>query len=331
MKKKTFISLVIILIVIMIIQIIVFNIKEKKQNESTIDYNENSVTNNDINTSKIYPINTYKVFDIYKGPITIPDFEGIIYKMIFENIPSINTKYANMTQQAFNQEYSKSTSDINQMYIYSADNLYLITQQIKNVYKDSTPVFDYAEIDDKSIKNENSYCSFNINICFVNNQTISLKMYLSNTNSSASTEKPVIVEDNSSIQKLYETANEGFNKANAIEIIENIIDNMEQIKTDTRGYSVNKEMQYYDLHKDEINKLGIYSQDDFVEFVGEVKNISWNDDDSITGYSIDLSQITEDINYYTVDLYINYGNIERVALKMSVSKQINIEPQIKIK
>ena len=44
-----------------------------------------------------------------------------------------------------------------------------------------------------------------------------------------------------------------------------------------------------------------------------------------------MSNMTNDTNYYIVDLYINYGNIDRISLKMSVSKQINIIPQIKIK
>ena len=117
---------------------------------------------------------------------------------------------------------------------------------------------------------------------------------------------------------MYKESKEGFNKINAIETIQNIIDKAEQIKTDTRGYSINKEKQYYDLNKSDLSKLGIYSADDFVEFIGEI-------------YTIDMSNMTNDTNYYIVDLYINYGAIDRISLKMSVSKQINIIPQIKIK
>lgn len=343
MKRKTFIYVVIILVAVMFIQIIIFNLIEKNKNKNnTIYYNENFVKNDDIATSKIYPINTYKVFDIYKGPIQISDFEGMIYQMIFENIPKLNKNYSNMSQQKVIDDYNKNTSKINEMYIYSSDDLYLITQQIKNAYRDVVPVFDYVKIDENSIKDENGYCSFNIDIYFANNQTINLKMYLTdtqttltqnanNTSSIQNAGKTVIIEDNSAIQKLYKVSNEGFNKSDAIEIIQNIIDKAEQIKTDTRGYSINKEKQYYDLHKDDLNKLGIYSADDFVELAGEIKKVSWNDQDKITGYTIDMSEMTNDTNYNTVNLYINYGNIERISLKMSVSKQINIEPQIKIK
>ena len=342
MKRKTFIYVVIILVAVMFIQIIIFNLIEKNKNKNnTIYYNENFVKNDDIATSKIYPINTYKVFDIYKGPIQISDFEGMIYQMIFENIPKLNKNYSNMSQQKVIDDYNKNTSKINEMYIYSSDDLYLITQQIKNAYRDVVPVFDYVKIDENSIKDENGYCSFNIDIYFANNQTINLKMYLTdtqttltqnanNTSSIQNAGKTVIIEDNSAIQKLYKVSNEGFNKSDAIEIIQNIIDKAEQIKTDTRGYSINKEKQYYDLHKDDLNKLGIYSADDFVELAGEIKKVSWNDQDKITGYTIDMSEMTNDTNYNTVNLYINYGNIERISLKMSVSKQINIEPQIKI-
>lgn len=347
MKRKTFIYIVIILVAIMFTQIIIYNLKEKNK-KSTIYYNENFVTEDDIITSKIYPINTYKVFDIYKGPVQIEDFEGMIYKMIFENIPKINKNYSNKSQQEIIDDYNNNTSKINEMNIYTSDDLYLITQQIKNAYRDVVPVFDYVKIDENSIKDENGYCSFNIDVYFVNNQTISLKMYLTDTNTTSSkrdemanetnailpvlsNDKTIIVEDNSAIQKLYKESKEGFNKINAIETIQNIMDKAEQIKTDTRGYSINNEKQYYDLNKSDLSTLGIYSADDFVEFIGEIKKVSWNNQDKITGYTIDMSNMTNDTNYYIVDLYINYGNIDRISLKMSVSKQINIIPQIKIK
>ena len=48
-------------------------------------------------------------------------------------------------------------------------------------------------------------------------------------------------------------------------------------------------------------------------------------------YSIDTSSLITGTDYTTADLYINYGNIERIALKISVSNKINIVPQIRIK
>ena len=369
MKKITFVYIVIILVVLMVIQIIIFNLINKKEN-NVINSNKDTSTSDDLTTYKIYPINTFEVFDVYKGPIKLSDFEGIIYQMIYANIPWINNRNSKMSVKEIGDYYSQNTKWINAMYIYSSDDLYLIAQQINNVYKDIVPMFDYVKIDEKSIKDENGYCSFDIYIYFSNNQTISLKMYLTDeqpannnvatnivntadsANNNASTNmvnsnatidtankivdlssyhKPIIIEDNSGVQKLYKVTNEGFNRANALEIIESIIDKAEQIKKDTAGYSINKEKQYYDLHKEDLNELGIYSSDDFVEFIGSVKKISWNDQDKITGYSIDTSSLITGTDYTTADLYINYGNIERIALKISVSNKINIVPQIRIK
>ena len=51
--------------------------------------------------------------------------------MIFENIPKINKNYSNKSQQEIIDDYNNNTSKINEMNIYTSDDLYLITQQIK--------------------------------------------------------------------------------------------------------------------------------------------------------------------------------------------------------
>lgn len=275
----------------------------------------------------------YKVFDQYNGLVQQGSFQDIVYETIYTNIPWIIQNYSNSSQKAITESYNQKKNEINKMYIYSAEDLYLITQQVKNLYKNDTPLFDGAEIDENSIVKENGYCSFYLNLYFANKQTINLKMYLTETQTidNNSNSKSVIIEDNSGIQQLYKIANQGFNRANAIEIIEKLMGNVTQIKDITRGYSINKEKQYYDLNKDDLNALGIYSQGDFVEVAGAIKGIAWNTKDTITGYTIDITDTTKDENYTTADLYFNYGSTERIKLKISVSNKTNTTPQIKIK
>ena len=232
-----------------------------------------------------------------------------------------------MSTDQINEYYNNNIEKINSMYIYSSDDLYLIAQQSKNIFKDNYAEYYYVAIDQNSLKYEGEYCAFNLNIRYTDNQIINLKLYLSNNKTN---NENIKLQDNSKIRRLYELSNEGFNKANAIEIIENIMSNVEDIKNDTLTYSINKERQYYDLHKEKLNNIGIYSADDFEQFITSVGNISWDSRDSITGYSIDISNPIKDENYTTVKLYINYGNIERIELNMSVSNKINIVPQIKI-
>ena len=350
MRKKTYICIVVILILTIFIQIIFFKYKTKKNKnaKNVIHYNQNYITDDNVKSLKVYPINTNKVFEAYKGSITINDFEEMVYQIVFNNIPLINKNYSNMTLNEIDNYYKQNTISINTMYIYSSDDLYLITQQIKNIYRDITPIVDYIKIDENSIKNENEYCSFNLDIYFANSQIIKLKIKLINSrysqNSQGSNnkvniqnnvttseeEKSIIVEDNSEIQQLYKIANEGFNKANAILIIQNIIDNAEKIKDDTYAYSINQEKQYYDLNEEKLNTLGIYSKEDFESFITSVGNISWDSKDKITGYEIDLTNVVKNEDYTSATLYINYGNIERIKLTISVANKINIVPQIKI-
>lgn len=341
MRKKTYICVVVILILTIFIQIIFFQHKSKnnKNVNNVINYNPNNIAAGEVQSLKAYPINTDKVFEVYKGSITINDFEEMVHQIVFENIPLINKNYSSMTLDEIDNYYKQNTVSINKLYIYSSDDLYLITQQIKNIYNDITQIVDYIKIDENSIRDENGYCSFNIDICFYNSQVIKLKINLLDSKGNHNEEnnliteegeRSIIVEDNSEIQQLYKIANEGFSKANAIEIIQNIIDNAKKIKTDTYAYSINQEKQYYDLNTEKLNTLGIYSKEDFESFITSVDNISWDSRDKITGYALDISNPVKNEDYTSVTLYINYGNIERIKLNMSVSNKINIIPQIKI-
>lgn len=346
MGKKVYICVVITLILMIFIQLIFFHNKTKKnKNKNSISYNQNYITEDNVKSLKVYPINEDKVFEVYKGPTTKTDLEEMVYQLLFGNIPWIYKKYSNMTLNEINDYYNQNTIEVNRLYIYSSDDLYLITQQIKNISKDITPMVDYTKIDENSIKNENGYCNFNLDIYFVNSQIVKLKIKLKNSQNSqesnskgneqsntstAEEEKSLIVEDNSEIQQLYKITNEGFSRSNAIQIIQNIIDNAEKIKNDTFAYSINQEKQYYDLNKEKLNTLGIYSKEDFESFITSVGNISWDSKDRITGYEIDLSNVVKNEDYTSATLYINYGNIERIKLTISVANKINIVPQIKI-
>lgn len=346
MRKKTYICIVVILILTIFIQIIFFHYRTKKnENKNTMNNNQNYITEDNVKSLKVYPINEDKIFEVYKGSITKDDFEGAAYQILFGIIPWIYKKYSNMTLNEINDYYNQNTIEVNRLYIYSSDDLYLITQQIKNISKDITPMVDYTKIDENSIKNENGYCNFNLDIYFVNSQIVKLKIKLKNSQNSqesnskgneqsntstAEEEKSLIVEDNSEIQQLYKITNEGFSRSNAIQIIQNIIDNAEKIKNDTYAYSINQEKQYYDLNKEKLNTLGIYSKEDFESFITSVGNISWDSKDRITGYEIDLSNVVKNEDYTSATLYINYGNIERIKLTISVANKINIVPQIKI-
>lgn len=343
MRKKTYICIVIILILTIFIQIIFFHNKTKKnKNKNSISYNQNYITEDNVKSLKVYPINEDKVFEVYKGPTTKTDLEEMVYQLLFGNIPWINKNYSNMTLNEINNYYKQNTIAINRLYIYSSDDFYLITQQIKNAYKDGNPVIDNTIVEENSIKNEGEYCSFNLDIYFLNSQTIKLKIKFKNSQENSDKnneqnvietsegEKSIIIEDNSEIQQLYKIADEGFDRTKVIEIIENIINNAKKIKEDTYAYSINQEKQYYDLHKEKLNELAIYSADDFENFVTSIGNISWKKGESITGYSIDISNPEKNNDYTKVILYINYGDIERIKLNLSVANKINIVPQIKI-
>ena len=167
MRKKTYICIVVILILTIFIQIIFFYHRTKEnENENTINYNQNYITEDNVKSLKVYPVNEDKIFEVYKGTTTKDDFEEMVYQLLFGNIPWISKNYSNMTLNEINDYYNQNTIVVNRLYIYSSDDFYLITQQIKNAYKDGNPVIDNTIVEENSIKNEGEYCSFNLDIYF---------------------------------------------------------------------------------------------------------------------------------------------------------------------
>lgn len=331
-KNKAFIIIVVILIVLIIAQLIYFNSKRKNENKIIIaEHTQNSTNNTEaakVLNEKIYPLYTGDLYADHNIYIDEDEFASEVYKLVFENLNTINENISSLSWQEIKAYYINNKKQINSMNIYSDEDLYLIAKQVKNALSEDTVYYNYSNILTDTIKdNENGYCTFDLNIIFINGQSVNLKISLAN---SENAEHKIIVEDNSEINQLYEAANKGFSRANAIQIIENIMNNAKILETTTLTYSINRERQYFDLHQEEMNKLGIYSMDDFVTFIGALKSISWNSKDTITGYTIELTNATQNGRYITVPLYINYGNIERIKLNLNVSTSETMVPQIKI-
>lgn len=333
-KNKTFIIIVAILISLIFIQLIYFEVKRKRENKNDTQIaeqiqNDTNSTAEKILDKKIYPINEGDVYENNTIIIDEDEFATEMYKIVFENFNIINENISNLSFEDTKEYYINNKEKINQMHIYSSDDLYLIAQQIKNIFNETIPYYYFTSIStDSIIKDENGYCKFDLSVNFINEQSVNLKVYLAKNKD---INKKIILEDNSEINQLYEMANQSFNRSSAIEIIENIISNVAQIKKDTLGFSINKERQYFDLNQEKMNKLGIYSMDDFESFMASVKKVSWNTKDTITGYEIDTSNVTRNAEYLAAPLYIYYGNIEKIELKINVlSDKMNLIPQIKI-
>ena len=50
-----------------------------------------------------------------------------------------------------------------------------------------------------------------------------------------------------------------------------------QIKNQTNWKSINYILQYYDLHTNDINKMGIYSQEDYRKIANQINKLNTND------------------------------------------------------
>ncbi len=111
------------------------------------------------------------------------------------------------------------------------------------------------------------------------------------------------------------------------ELYKLIIVNMKEIYNNTNGTSTNKILQLYDLKKDVINNMNIYSKEDFYEMAMQSFNVGSH---NYLHSNIDMNTYKENDNgYATFNMIFTYENGKQVTVKVYLANQIITIPSIK--
>lgn len=181
--KKVLISIIIILTILLIGQGIYYSldIKEENINESR----ENSISNtmrifNDVNTVEkienvIVPDGMDEFIKKYSGSQKIIPLEKNFYEFIYTTVPNIYGTTIKLSNNKIAQLYDLNKEKINNMNIYSSDDFYNITNQIRLVGNKAT--LSKSVIDMTTYKADDNNVSVNVKFTYSNNTEITIKVY----------------------------------------------------------------------------------------------------------------------------------------------------------
>ena len=190
--KKFLISIIVILIFVLIGQLIYFNTipKEAKGNNNIIaNIEENEVqdvkriySNEPVIEDVIAPNKIDVLSRTYKGELKLVTLEKELYKFVNENIKKIYNETTGKSQNQVLQIYDLKKEYINQMNIYSAEDLKAISAETLKIGGIENINYTYSKIDMESYKErEDGYVTFNIAFIYSNSSEIKIKVYLANS------------------------------------------------------------------------------------------------------------------------------------------------------
>lgn len=96
----------------------------------------------------------------------------------------------------------------------------------------------------------------------------------------------------------------------------------------TTGKSISYILQYYDLHTQEINKMGIYSSEDYLNIARQINLL--NQSDKYKSSKIEMDSYEETLDGYTkVQVILIYESNNTIELSVYLANDVTTLPNIK--
>ena len=181
--KKILISIIIILTILLIGQGIYYSLDIKKENIN--ESKENNISNtirifNDVNTVEkidnvIVPEGMDEFIKKYSGSQKIIPLEKSFYEFIYTTVPNIYGTTIKLSNNKISQLYDLNKEKINNMNIYSSDDFYNITSQIRLV--GNKGALAKSVMDMTTYKADENNVSVNVKFTYSNNAEITIKVY----------------------------------------------------------------------------------------------------------------------------------------------------------
>lgn len=107
-----------------------------------------------------------------------------------------------------------------------------------------------------------------------------------------------------------------------------VYNNVETIRKQTSWKSINYILQYYDLHKSEINQMGIYSKEDYRAIANQVNSISKSENYERSSINSSSFEQTQD-GYLKFTVSLIYSNGGEIILNMYLANNVETVPNVK--
>ena len=336
MKEFNYKKVVLILTVLLIIQIIIYAITNAVISKSTgVDKAPDTPVSSmeereflkkfdiayaDKNEEIINPADLEHNYDqLFKSVVSKVDFQKMLYKLVNDGFPAIYNAAKDKSKEEVESFYKTDYATINACGIMDEENYFytgkeLINQIYRGQNKFKSVVMDYDSI----TPNQNGYMTVNFEVKYDKGATIHMTAYLAEREGVSPTIK---FRSNSDLKKLFEqykgevTANDFTDKLKAI------AEYIPKITTKTHFKSNNDRKSYYKENIEEFKKIGIVSENDFMNLARAVSDETLVSDD-FYNYEIRLDSVKEVDDRYEVkvDLVFMSGQEYNLLMKMYKAK-----------
>ena len=191
MKNKVFIGIIIVLLVLLWGQMFFYNNYGKSSSKQANSSNRGNVvsqTKREVAnaTTEIETINdNYDLlYNSYKGPVGKEELNNYI-KDLLDNkkFTTLYNNLKNKSKDSMNQYYDTHNSEMESYNIYTFEDAYNIYDQLNHVLWVKSPICVSRNIDMTSIESTDEYTSFKVIFKFHNNNEMTLKISLGNSES----------------------------------------------------------------------------------------------------------------------------------------------------
>ncbi len=312
--KKFLIIIIVLLVILALGQSIYYKLNETKNTSPYIDSIEETAQ------QSLYIIGMSDIYDKCNPKIQFEDLQKRFYSFINVNLPEIFKNIYNKNIQEIKQYYEENIDKINAMYIYQEEDFVSIAKQLQNIYNNQNEIVNIEnyEIDTNSIMVvQNNLIGFDTIFYYDNNTTLKVKFILSE-----STENMMIASA-SDLDKVFEYYTGDVKKSDFLSKLESLISNVTTIRENSTLRTENEKIQYYDLNKDELNNIGIYSAEYYITITNQVNAMKWRYQDiSYINFEVENDIVADENNFnFKVKLFYSYDSEIELIVKLKMNNK----------
>ena len=320
--KRFLIICIVLLVVLTLAQVIYYKLNPKETNISSSNNLEEDIEEEE---NKLYIIGMSALYENdYNPKISFTDLQRKFYDFIFVDIPEIYININNKSIEETKQYYEQNTEKIKNMGIYNEDDFVMIAHQINNVFDKNEIVNLYNyNVDTNTIsKSQNGLITFKVNLIYDNEKQIQVLYTISEEIEN------VKISSATDLDEVFKQYTGKVTKQEVLNKIDTFISSIKDIRLNSTLKTENERRQYFDLNKEELENIGITSQDDYVGIAIQINAMRWRESDlQFERYEINSGSIKNEEDYISFELNIYYNYDSKLHLKVSIS---DVVPNIKI-
>ena len=320
--KRFLIIMIILLFVLAIGQLIYYKVNPS----SNISSLNNEIIEEET-MERLYILGESVIYENYNPKLTLETLENKFYILVNEVIPAIYDNVKNKKIEGIEQYYDQNIEQIKKMNIVSKEEFVMIAYQVNNVFngKNIIDLYEYNVDTDTISKSEDGKISFKVNLEYDNEKNIQILYTISEQNDS------VIISSQNGLDEIFESYTGKISKLEVLKKIDSFIANIKEIRFNSTLKTENEKRQYFDLNRDELEKIGITSQDDYVDIATQINAMRWREENlNYESYEVNKENVKNEEIYKSFELIIYYNYDSKLDLEVSISNQNSVTPNIKI-